>query len=92
MAEHSPLSIRDLNVALNEAELVSIHVDADAALAIVTLDVLTLPVAGPEPNDRRRRLWLDRVSRVAASYRDGRRDDPNGTRRSRAPLPATFRK
>jgi hypothetical protein len=67
----------DLGVALNEARLLAIEVDAQTATAAVWLEVLTLPPQGPEPNDRRRRLCLGGVSRVAVSYRDGRWDDPD---------------
>jgi hypothetical protein len=67
----------DLGVALNEARLSAIEVDAQAATAAVWLEVLTLPPQGPEPDDRRRRLVLGAVSRVAVSYRDGRWDDPD---------------
>jgi hypothetical protein len=69
----------DLGVALNEARLLAIQVDAQTATAAVWLEVLTLPPQGPEPEDRRRRLVLGRVSRVAVSYRDGRWDDPDAS-------------
>jgi hypothetical protein len=69
----------DLGVALNEARLLAIQVDAQTATAAVWLEVLTLPPQGPEPEDRRQRLVLGRVSRVAVSYRDGRWDDPDAS-------------
>ena len=80
MTDHQPfttLQTADLGVALNEANLLAIQVDPETATAAVLLEVLTLPSKGPEPNDRRRRLCLGGLSRVAASYRDGRWDDPD---------------
>ena len=79
MTDHQPftaLQDQGLGVALNEANLLAIDVDEETATAAVWLEVLTLPPQGPEPTDRRRRLCLGGVSRVAVSYRDGRWDDP----------------
>jgi hypothetical protein len=80
MTNHQPFSAlqdQGLGVALNEANLLAVDVDEETATAAVWLEVLTLPPQGPEPTDRRRRLCLGGVSRVAVSYRDGRWDDPD---------------
>src|SRR5262245_24355446 len=66
-----------LGVALNEADLLGVEVDATRRLAAATFRVLTLPVEGPEPEDRRVQLLLRPVGRVAASLREGRWDDPH---------------
>jgi len=80
MTDRQPLSASqaaDLGMALNEADLLAVEVDAQAGTAVVWLEALTLPPRGPEPTDRRRRLCPGEVSRVAVSYRDGRWDDPD---------------
>jgi hypothetical protein len=65
-----------LNTALNEASLISVHVDRDTRTAWVTLSVLMLPEDdGPPPADPRVLLRLHPVGRVAASLRGGNWDD-----------------
>jgi hypothetical protein len=64
--------IRRFGVALNEASLVGLEVDATARWAGVTLAVLSLPPGGgPEPADRRIQLILQPLGRIAASLRQG---------------------
>src|SRR6266542_1848034 len=78
MTDRQPLSASqaaDLGVALNEADLLAVEVDAEAGNAVVWLEALTLPPRGPEPTDRRRRRWLGEGSRGGWSYRYGRGDD-----------------
>lgn len=65
----------DLGVALNEASLVDLEVHRDRATVVCMLEVLTLPVQGPEPEDRTVALLLRPVGRLAASLRLGRWDD-----------------
>jgi hypothetical protein len=60
-----------LGIALNEATLVSVAVDATTWTAYVTLAVLTLPVEGESPVDNRVLLVLQSVGRIAASLRLG---------------------
>jgi hypothetical protein len=83
-----------LNVALNEAAWRGIDVDAEAARAMVTVEVLTLPVDGPAPDDTTMVLTLNGVSRVAASLRDGRWNDTEAAvqRLSLADLDAAVRR
>jgi len=84
--ELSPEQIRDFGVALNEANLVDLEVDASARRAVVTLAVLSLPAGGgPEPADRRVQLVLARLGRIAASLRqDGAPVAPLGLDRLHA--------
>jgi hypothetical protein len=60
-----------LNVALNEATWIGIRVDAETRRAAVLLDVLSLPVEGPAPVSAPVVVAVDRVSRIAASLRNG---------------------
>lgn len=62
---------RALGVALNEARLLGAELVVDRRLASLTFEVLTLPEEGPEPDDRRVRMVLTEVGRVAASLRPG---------------------
>ncbi|GAB2698932.1 hypothetical protein [Nocardia thraciensis] len=64
-----------LNTALAEATCLGVAVDAAAARVRLELEVLTLPVDGPPPEDRRVILTLTGVSRVAASLRKQEWDD-----------------
>ena len=57
-----------LNIALNEAELFGFEVDPSRRLAAATFNVLTLPVQGPPPSDRRVQMLFSPVGRVAASF------------------------
>src|SRR6266511_308354 len=66
-----------LGVALNEAALLGVEVDRGTRHAAATLAVLSLPMEGPEPEDRRVQLVLESVGRFAASLRLGRWDDGN---------------
>lgn len=68
---------RGLGPALNEAQWAAARIDAPEGRVDLGFVVLTLPVTGPEPADRRRIIRLAGVSRVAVSYRDGRWDDPS---------------
>lgn len=66
-------TLSGLGVALNEADLVGVHIDPASRTATVTLLVLSLD------NERRAReiqLLLTPVSRVAASLRCGAWNDP----------------
>lgn len=56
-----------LNVALNEARLLSLDLDLVRRVASIELSVLTLPELGPPLNDPRIQLWLFPVGRVGAS-------------------------
>lgn len=67
---------KGIGVALNEAGWATAAVHESNSEVLVGLDVLTLPMVGPMPLDRRRYLRLAGVSRVVASYRDGTWDDP----------------
>ncbi|WP_024801323.1 hypothetical protein [Nocardia sp. BMG51109] len=69
------LDAAGLNTALSEATCLGIVVDAEAARLRLELEVLTLPVDGPPPEDRRVFLTLTGVSRVAASLRKQEWDD-----------------
>jgi hypothetical protein len=68
--------IDGLDVALNEATLLGLEVDPQRLLAAATFSVLTLPLDGPSPVDRRRQFLFRPVGRIAASLRLGRWDDP----------------
>lgn len=68
-----------LGTALNDAILVSVHVDAKHRTAWVTLAVLMLPEDGPPPADPRILLRLFPVGRVAASLRRGGWNDAEAT-------------
>ena len=61
----------DLGVALNEATMLGAEVDTERSMAFVTFDVLTLPLVGPPPNDRRIQFVFHPIGRVAASLRLG---------------------
>lgn len=65
-----------LGIALNEAAWTHVEHLVPECTVEAELEVLTLPESGPEPSDRRRILRLTGVSRIAASYRRGRWDDP----------------
>jgi hypothetical protein len=73
--ELTPERVEALNVALNEATLVGVEIDAEQRLAAITLSVLALPPDGPAPRDSRVQLVLAPIGRVAASLRHGRWDD-----------------
>ena len=64
-----------LGVALNEATLLGVELDPGRRAVGVTFSVLTLPEAGPEPEDARVQLVLSSVGRIAASLRSGSWDD-----------------
>ncbi|MFA9475255.1 MAG: hypothetical protein ACERJ2_11920 [Filomicrobium sp.] len=61
----------DLGVALNEATMLGAEVDTERSMAFVTFDVLTLPLVGPPPDDRRIQFVFHPIGRVAASLRLG---------------------
>ena len=61
----------DLGVALNEADLLGVEVDPNRRIASATFNVLTLPLEGPPPQDRRVQMVFKPVGRVAASLRNG---------------------
>ena len=65
-----------LGLALNEAALLGVEVDAATRRAAATFSVLTLPEDGPPPEDARVQLVFEPVGRVAASLRLGRWNDP----------------
>jgi hypothetical protein len=66
-----------LGVALNEATLLGIELDAHNRRVGATLAVLTLPAdGGPMPRDPRVQFVFAPVGRVVASLRQGRWDDP----------------
>jgi hypothetical protein len=67
----------ELGVALNEADLLGVEVDPSRRLGGATFRVLTLPVNGLPPDDRRVQMLFRPVGRVAASLRDGRWDNPS---------------
>lgn len=64
-----------LGVALNEADLLGVELDPVSRLAAATFRVLTLPSAGPPPDDRRVQFLFRPTSRIAASLRMGRWND-----------------
>ncbi|MFX0573369.1 hypothetical protein [Nocardia nepalensis] len=64
-----------LNTALSEAICLGLEVDAANAELSLNLEVLTLPVEGPAPQDYRVTLRFTGVSRVAASLRLQQWDD-----------------
>ena len=66
-----------LGIALNEATLLGLEVDAQNRIAAATFRVFTLPKKGPSPADSRVQLLFRPVGRVAASLRNGRHDDPD---------------
>jgi len=68
-----------LNIALNEATLLGVEVSPHRRIAGATLSVLTLPEAGPSPDDSRRQFLFQPVGRIAASLRLGHWDDPKAT-------------
>lgn len=61
----------ELGVAINEASLLGVEVDAEQRAAGVTLSVLTLPPSGPAPADPRVQFVFQPVGRVIASLRNG---------------------
>ena len=65
----------ELGIAINEATLVAVTVDAASWTAYVTLAVLTLPVKGESPVNDRVVLVLQSVGRIAASLRLGAWND-----------------
>jgi hypothetical protein len=72
----SAAQIHDFGVALNEASLVGLEVEAAEGWAGVTLSALSLPPdGGPEPADPRIQLVLQPIGRIAASLRQGAWDD-----------------
>jgi len=81
----TPEQVAGLNVALNEARLLSFDLDLTCRVAIIWLSVLTLPEEGPPPDDARRALRLFPVGRVTAALVDSegrvrsiRIQQPNG--------------
>jgi hypothetical protein len=72
----TPEQVEGLGVALNEADWHDLTVDEPAATVDVLLTVLARDEAGAEIADPRRTLRLTGCSRLAASYRGGRWDDP----------------
>jgi hypothetical protein len=68
--------VHAFGVALNEASLVGLEVEAAEDWAGLTLAVLSLPPdGGPEPGDPRVQLILHPLGRIAASLRQGAWDD-----------------
>jgi hypothetical protein len=63
------LDTTGLNTALAEATCLGAAVDAAAARLRLDLEVLTLPLDGPPPEDRRVAMTLTGISRVAVSWR-----------------------
>ena len=57
---------RDLGIAINEADLLGVEIDAVRRVGAVTLRVLSLPADGPSPEDARVSLRLSPVGRVVA--------------------------
>ena len=57
-------------VAFNESTLHGLEFDKSRRIVAVTLDVLTLPEAGPAPSDSRVQVLLQPVGRIAASLRE----------------------
>ena len=67
---------RGLGVALEEAVLLGLEVDAKKRIATATFAVWTLPETGPVPKDRRVQFMFTSVGRIAASLRKGLWNDP----------------
>lgn len=63
-----------LGIALNEAILIDVNLDPDAATAVVTFAPLSLPEEGAPPETVQ--FHLGSVGRAVASLREGRWDDP----------------
>ena len=59
----------ELNLAIDESELIGIELDPLGRGVGLTLSVLSLPVEGPPPEDRRVQVLLFPVGRVAASLK-----------------------
>ncbi|MEM9083242.1 MAG: hypothetical protein AAGB34_06555 [Planctomycetota bacterium] len=75
-----------LNVALNEATLIGVEVSEAHQVAVITLDLLTLPDSEcPTTEDARVSVVLRSVSRVAVSLRNGNWND-----RAATPQPVTL--
>jgi hypothetical protein len=72
----TPEQCAGLGVALNEAELLGLEVDPVRRLGAATFRVLTLPLEGPTPEDRRVQFIFQPVGRVVASLRNSSWDDP----------------
>jgi hypothetical protein len=66
----TPEQLAGLNVALNEARLLSFDLDLAGRVAIIGLSVLTLPKEGPAPDNARIELRLFPVGRVTAALVD----------------------
>ena len=64
-----------LGVALEEATLLGVEVDRGTRRAAITFAVLSLPMHGPQPEDRRVQFVFESIGRVAASLRLGHWDD-----------------
>jgi hypothetical protein len=72
----SPQQVNDFGIALNEATLVGVEVEAQERWASLTFAVLALPEDdGPAPEDPRVQLIVSPVGRIAASLRHGNWDD-----------------
>ncbi len=69
------VTAEDLGIALNEASLLFVRCERDLRRIVVGVNVLSLPEDGPESDDQRRLLELQRVSRIVCSYRGGHWDD-----------------
>lgn len=69
--EASPIEMRDLGVALNEARVVALDVDVAAATVDLRVDVLALGEGGDGPPDRRRTFRFTGVDRLRAAVRVG---------------------
>lgn len=65
----------ELDVALNEADLLGLEVDAQRRIAAATFRVLTLPPDGSPSDDSRVQMLFRPVGRGAASLRKGCWDD-----------------
>ena len=68
-----------LEVALNEADFCDVRINEKTGEVQLLLVVLSLPVAGPVPDDRRAVVTCSGVSRIVASLRNGRWDDESAS-------------
>jgi hypothetical protein len=69
--------ILGMNTALNEADLLGVEVDPNRSLAASTFRILTLPLTGQPPEDRRVQFLFRPIGRVVASLRNGQWNDPD---------------
>lgn len=70
-----------LDLALNEGRLLAVHTNEPTRQAQIWLELLTLDAEGVEPDDRVVCIYLEGVSRIVASSRDSRWDDPKAPAR-----------